>query len=67
MSLKRPSYTRFNIVKPIYIYMVTNKNNNLRTKWYIFLETLLRTIFLTNEYVRPQRIFIRLNDVILRF
>ena len=32
-----------------------------------FLETLLRTILLTNEYVRPKRMFIRLNDVILRF
>ena len=32
-----------------------------------FLETLLRTIFLTNEYVRPKRMFIRFNDVILRF
>ena len=32
-----------------------------------FLATLLMTIFLTNEYVRPEGIFIRHDDVILRF
>ena len=32
-----------------------------------FLTKLLMTIFLTNEYVWPERIFIRLNDVFQGF